>query len=306
MSTVRSATAQFLASKRSLDTRERYKKDIVMWQRWCKDNGVHALDANWKNCQAFIDFLRERYAPSSVQSRVSALTSWFDALMKAGIVHGHGWRDAWVPKPFRRLEAPYVPSEDELRALMDTAATAGPRWEWLAGMIAYCALEPAEALRVRGMDVRTVDGQTLVRVRGRAERGRDVAVSGRLEVLSLGLAAVFAPQSPLLGVLTPEQVNNRLKRFTEKAFGQVMTAQLLRRASVYRQYQRGVDPLIISKWLGHTNERWVRRVLCLPSRLRQVSQAEVIAAIAVEDDGGRFGAGNETDSSLPGVLRSVS
>jgi len=306
MSTVRSVTAQFLASKKSLETRDRYKKDIVLWQRWCKENGVHALDANWKHCQAFIDFLRERYAPSSVQSRVSALTSWFDALMKAGIVHGHGWRDAWVPKPFRRLEAPYVPSEDELRAIMDAAGKAGPRWEWLVGMVAYCALEPAEALRVRGMDVRTVNGQTLLRVRGRAERARDVAVSGRLEVLSLGLAAVFAPTSPLAGGLTPDRASVRVKRFVEAAIGRPLTAQELRRASVYRQYRRGVDPLIISKWLGHTNERWVRRVLSLPSRLKTVSQDEVIAAIAVEDDGGRFGSGDETDSTVPDDLQSAS
>ena len=277
-----------------------------MWQRWCKENGVHALDANWRHCQAFIDDLRGKYAATSVQSRVSALTCWFDALMKAGIIHGHGWRDAWTPRPFRRVETPYVPSELELRKIMDEAGKAGPRWEWLVGMVAYCALEPAEALRVRGMDVRTVDGQTLVRVRGRAERARDVAVSGRLEVLSLGLAAVFAASSPLFGVVTPEYVSGRIKRFTMAAIGQPLNAQVLRRASVHRQYQRGVDPLIISKWLGHTNERWVRRVLALPSRLRQVSLEDVIAAIAVEDDGGRFGAGVETDSTLPDGLRSVS
>lgn len=139
-------------------------------------------------------------------------------------------------------------------------------------------------------DVRSVDGRTVVRVVSRRGTRRDVHVNGRLEVLTLGLAAVFAPSTSLGGSVTSRVSADRRSDYAarqvgeiaSKALGRAVTVQDLRRSAVQRQFERGVPVEVIAKWLGHASDRWVRETVGLRNPVALVSAAEVFESIVVE------------------------
>lgn len=298
MATVRSVTAGFLGSQASVNTRYRYKQDIVTWQRFCSEHGLHALDGSAPNAQLFADWMAKRYTSSSTISRFSGVTRWFDALLQAGVVKGHGFREVKLPKRVRTLDVSVIPTDDELDLVMSEASRRGPRWEWLVGMVAYGGLDCAEALRVRSTDVRTWEGRTLVKVVTRRGNVREVPVDGRLEVLTVGLASVFSPTTPLGSSITPKHARETLTMLASEATGRRITVEDLRRYAVMRQALRGVPIPVIAKWLGHTTDQWVRATLRLQNPVDEVSTTDVLELILVESDGGRFGSGSAADSIL--------
>lgn len=273
----------------------------MTWQRWCRENDVHALDGSVLNANLFLEWLEERYTSASVLSRFSGVGRWFDYLLEHGVVKGHGFKNVKRPKRVRVLSSFRIPTEDELHALMEHAATKGVRWEWLLGMVAYCGLDPAEALRVKSTHVRTWEGRTLVSVTSRRGNRRELPVDGRLEVLTLGLASVFGPTTSLVGQLTSKYVSEQLGKMAFEAVGRHITVQDLRRYAVLRQAERGVPVPVIAKWLGHTTDQWVRATLGMLNPVAEVSTADVIELILVEPDGGRFGAGRAPDSLIDGA-----
>lgn len=270
----------------------------MLWQRWCRDNDVHALDGSALNAALFLEWLEEHYSSSSVQSRFSGVCRWFDHLLEHGVIKGHGFRNVKRPKVVRTMSRVTIPTENELGLLMEHAAGRGVRWEWLVGMVAYCGLDTAEALRIRSTHVRTWEGRTLVTVTSRRGRRREVPVDGRLEVLTLGLASVFGPTTSLVGKMSSDWAQRQIKVMSLEACGRHITVQDLRRYAVLRQAERGVPVPVIAKWLGHTSDEWVRATLGMMNPVAEVSTADVIDLILVEPDGGRFGAGRAPDSLL--------
>jgi integrase len=275
----------------------------MLWQRWCAEHDLHALDGSVLNAQLFMEWLEESYSSSSVQSRFSGVCRWFDYLLEHGVIKGHGFRNVKRPKRVRNFSAVRIPTPTEMEVLMEGAAAKGVRWEWLVGMMAYCGLDSAEALRVTATHVRTWEGRTLVTVSSRRQRRREVPVDGRLEVLTLGLSSVFGPAIPLAGKLTSDWVQKYLKILSVETVGRHITVQDLRRHAVMRQADRGVPIAVIAKWLGHTTDEWVRTTLGMESSVAAVSTADVIEQILVEPDGDRFGAGRAHDSLIDGAAQ---
>lgn len=301
-STVRSVTANWLGGFKSFETRKRYKKDIVLWQRWCAEVGIHALDCSTLNCQAFVDWMGTQYAVSSVRSRSNGVSLWFDALVRARIIPANGMKGVKLPRLVKSATvADCGLSEDDVALIMGHAASFGPRWEWMVAMTAYGGCESAEALRVRGMDVRAWEGRTLVRVRSKGGVVREIPVDGRLEVLTLGLQAVFASNSLLGGTFQARYATMRIARIGSEALGRHVKQQDLRRFAIRRQHDRGVPPEVIAKWLGHKTDRWVRQMLGLSDPFDDVSAEDIRNLIFVEPDGGRFGSGIAPDSPAHAV-----
>lgn len=284
MTTVRQATGHFLASRSSIHTRRRLKKDIMTWQRYCALAGSHALDGSLANAQGFFEYLLANYTPSSAISRLSGVRNWFDCLLENGIIHGHSFREV-KRAPVRPAVVEHVEfTDDELQEIMDEAARKGPRWEWLAAMVAYCGLDAAEALRVRSIDVEERDGRTIVHVISRRGIKRALPVHGRLELLTLGLASVFAPTTSLAAPVTSPVLRSdytavQVGKIATRALGRPVSLQQLRRNAVIRQYRRGVQPEVIAKWLGHTTDKWVKQTLGLLNPVDKVSAEDVLEAI---------------------------
>ena len=298
MASVRSITAHHLGSYASIHTRKRYKKDIMTWQRWCILVGIHPLDCTQVNAQLFVDWMVSQYTSASVSSRVCGVARWMDALVDGGVVKSHGLHSVKLPKRVVALSSDCLPSDDEMVLVMDAFAGRGPRWEWLVAMVAWGGCDCAEALRIRKTDVRTWEGKTLVTVRSRRGNRREIPVDGRLEVLTLGLAAVFAATTSLGGSFNSKHGTETINDVASKAVGRRLTVQDMRRWAVQRQYDRGVPVPVIAKWLGHTNERNVRQTLRLLDPVAQVRQSDVIAQIVVEPNGDRFGSGSAPDSLI--------
>lgn len=298
MATVRGVTARFLGGYKSPQTRLRYKKDIMLWQKFCEENAVHPLDARAVNCQAFIDWLSGRCSPASVRARRSGVSSWFNALVRARIIPANGMLGVDLPERDEKPVYACVVSDEDVSRIMEHVSQLGPRWEWLVGMVVYGGCDVAEALRVRGADVSTREGRTTIHVRTRHGSVRRIPVDGRLEVLTIGLSQVFAASSPLSGLTNNQHASNKLANVVSEAVGRRVTAQDLRRFAVKRQADRGVSPEVIARWLGHSEDRWVRRTLGLDSSVAGVSWEDVTNSIVVEIDGGRFGSGNEPDSTI--------
>jgi len=298
MASVRSITAHHLGAYASIHTRKRYKKDIVTWQRWCGLVDVHPLDCTQVNAQLFVDWMVLQYTSASVSSRVCGVAKWMDALVVGGVVKSHGLHSVKLPKRVVVLSSDCLPTDDEMVQVMRAFAWRGPRWEWLAAMVAWGGCDCAEALRVRKTDVRTWEGKTLVTVRSRRGNRREIPVDGRLEVLTLGLTAVFAATTTLGGTFGSKYATETINEVASGAVGRRLTVQDMRRWAVQRQYDRGVSVAVIAKWLGHTSERNVRQTLRLLDPVALVSQADVVAQIVVEPDGDRFGSGSVHDSVI--------
>jgi integrase len=194
-----------------------------------------------------------------------------------------------------------MPTDEEMRAIVEGAATLGPRWEWVVSMIGWAGCDCGEILRVTKQDVRTWNGRTLVKVVSRRGRAREIPVDGRLEVLTLGLAAVFAPSTSLAGVSSTSYAAQTVNRLAKAAVGRSVTVHDMRRWAVRRQFERGVDPAVIARWLGHSHDQWVRDTLLL-NPVGDVSFQDVVDQILVEPDGDRFGSGSERDSQLDDAL----
>lgn len=285
MSTVRGVTARFLGGFKSPQTRLRYKKDIMLWQKFCEENAVHPLDARAVNCEAFVEWLSARCNPASVRARRSGVSGWFNALVRARIIPANGMLGLEMPKMTQTSVPACVVSEEDVVLVMKRFSELGPRWEWLVGMVVYGGCDVAEALRIRGSDVRIWEGRTTIRVRTRHGTTRDIPVDGRLEVLTVGLSEVFAPSSPLAGLTSTQHVCTRLSKLASEAVGYRLTVQELRRFAVRRQAARGVPPEVIAKWLGHSEDRWVRKTLGLPSLVSEVVWEDVVSSIVVGTDG---------------------
>jgi integrase len=282
----------------------------MTWQRFCDASGIHALDGSFVNAQQFADWLALQYTPTSVHSRFSGVRQWFDHLLFEGIIAGHGFREAKCVKRVRSDISFVALSDDDLVAVMTAAGVKGPRWEWLAGMVAFCGLDCAEALRVTPTDVRTWEGRTLVRITSRRGTLREIPVTGRLELLTLGLSSVFSPVTSLGGSATALSADRRsdyasvqISRIASTALGRPVTVQDLRRAAVRRQYERGVEPAVIAKWMGHATDRWVRETLGLRNPVSDVTTADVLEQIVVDPSGETFGAGLAPDSPTSDVFQ---
>jgi len=298
MASVRSVTAHHLGGYASIHTRKRYKKDIVTWQKWCLLVDIHPLDCTVVNAQLFVDWMASQYTSTSVASRVCGVAKWMDALVDAGVLKVHGLHSVKMPKRVIVLDSSTVPSDDEMVIVMSAFSARGPRWEWLVAMVAWGGCDCAEALRIRKTDVRTWEGKTLVTVRSRRGNRREIPVDGRLEVLTLGLTAVFAATTTLGGSFGSKYATETINDVASKAVGRRLTVQDMRRWAVRRQFERGVPIPVIAKWLGHKNDRYVRQTLRLLDPVSLVSQADVIAQIKVEPDGNRFGSGSAPDSVI--------
>jgi hypothetical protein len=135
----------------------------------------------------------------------------------------------------------------------------------------------------------------------RRGRAREIPVDGRLEVLTLGLAAVFAPSTSLAGVSSTSYAAQTVNRLAKAAVGRSVTVHDMRRWAVRRQFERGVEPAVIARWLGHSHDQWVRDTLLL-NPVGDVSFQDVVDQILVEPDGDRFGSGSERDSQLHDVV----
>lgn len=293
---LKTVTAQYL-SPMSVETRKATLRHLRTWQKFCDTHGFHVLDGRVQNAEAFADHLRTTYTPKSAFNRFVAVRAWFDLLARERVIKAHGFGAVEflspdiTPKPVRILP------DAALERIMEAAKGHGPRVEWLMGMLCFAGVDISEACQVRSTDIRTWEGRTLVRIRTSSRLTREVPVNGRLEVLTLGLAAVFAPTTRLVGTNRPK-ANEMVREITLEALGEPYVPRELRRTAIERQLRRGVDLAVVARWLGYDEVGQLRRLIGQVDPVALVTDSDVVEKIVVEDDGDRFGSGSAPDVLL--------
>src|SRR5215217_4680657 len=136
------------------NTRDAYGRDLRRWLEWCASIGVDPLVAGIHHADAYSRLLLEvpdprtgrRMAPSSVSRRLSALASFYRyAKRHHGAVAESPFADAARPT-VSEDSATTVLTRDELRRLVATAHSDGPRSAALIALLAYNGLRVTEAL----------------------------------------------------------------------------------------------------------------------------------------------------------------
>lgn len=111
---------EFLRTRRSTETRRRYRSALSRWNTWCADvAGIHPLLATPKDADLWAAQLTG--APASVNSAISAVSSFYSTLVK--------WEK--LPRtPFirvaRRAEratTKHVPTAAEVRAILEACGS---------------------------------------------------------------------------------------------------------------------------------------------------------------------------------------
>lgn len=293
---LKTVTATYLSAM-SQESRRVVLRHLRAWQRFCDTHGFHVLDGRVQNAEAFADFLRTNYTPKSAFNRFVAVRAWMDVLTRERVIKSHGFGAVEFSQPVLPVRPVRVLADSDLEKIMEVAKGHGPRIEWLMGMLCFAGVDIPEACQVRSTDIRTWEGRTLVRIRTSSRLTREVPVNGRLEVLTLGLSAVFAPTTRLVGVNRPK-ATDLVREITTEALGEYFVARELRRTAIERQLRRGVELPVVAKWLGYEEVGQLRKLLGYADPVAFVSDTDLVEKIVVEDDGDRFGSGSAPDVFL--------
>lgn len=87
---LRRLTAAWLARYKSVHTRTAYERDLSYWLAWCRESGIHPLQARMMNVDEWIAWQQQRgvrgdgkpAAPRSIARRISVTASWYSYLIR--------------------------------------------------------------------------------------------------------------------------------------------------------------------------------------------------------------------------------
>ncbi len=169
--------AAYLASERraSPHTQKAYLLDLSQYAAHLAAVGVPVVPSSPSAVRAFLGKAAASCDAASVARKLSAIRSLYRFLVKEGLAPGNPARAVAAPRRARRL--PEVLPEEEVAALVEAPATAGPL---ALRDRAFLELLYASGLRVAelaGLDLADLDlGAGLVRVVGKRRKERIVPV----------------------------------------------------------------------------------------------------------------------------------
>ena len=140
--------ASWLAAYSSVNTQKAYARDMKMWLAFCDEHDIDPLTA----LRAHIDVWRQRGAgyatpkDTSVARRLSAVSSWYDYLVKEDVLDRSP--AAHIKRP--QIDAGFSPTRgldrDGAQAMLQAAHEAGPREHAVITLLMLSGLRCHEAL----------------------------------------------------------------------------------------------------------------------------------------------------------------
>ena len=282
-------TEAWLRNRRlSEHTRDAYRRDIAGWLTWCAGRGLDPLRANFLDVNEYGRALESTVAvrsgrpltPATVARRLSALSSWYDFLVKLRAVDGNPVSGADRPRIDRDHSATVGLTPDEVDALLaaadaETGQTAA-RNRAVIALLADLGLRVGELVSLNLDDLGAERGHRSVRFVGKGGKVRRRALTpGTAYVLDAYLAARAAAQGvtvpqltgPLLVTATGGRLDRhsvfRLVRRLAKAAGIPAWAKLsphsLRHAFATTARAEGVPLEDVQDAMGHADPRTTRR-----------------------------------------------
>ncbi|MET8262731.1 tyrosine-type recombinase/integrase [Micromonospora arida] len=282
-------TEAWLRNRRlSEHTRDAYRRDVTGWLRWCAGHDLDPLRATFLHVNEYARALESSVdarsgrtlTPATVARRLSALSSWYDFLVKLGAVPANPVSGADRPRVDRDHSATVGLTPEEVDALLsaadaDTGATAVRNRAALA-LLADLGLRVGELISLDLTDLGTERGHRSVRFVGKGGKQRRRALTpGTGHAVDAYLAqraattGVPVPQltGPLLVTASGARLDRhsvfRMVRRLARAAGIPAWAKLsphsLRHAFATTARSEGVPLEDVQDAMGHADPRTTRR-----------------------------------------------
>ncbi|MFC0032063.1 tyrosine-type recombinase/integrase [Micromonospora chaiyaphumensis] len=282
-------TEAWLRNRRlSEHTRDAYRRDVSGWLSWCAGRELDPLRASFLDVNAYGRELEATpsgrggrpLTPATVARRLSALSSWYDFLVKLRAVEANPVAAADRPRVDRDHSATVGLTPDEVDALLaaadaDTGATAARNRAAIA-LLADLGLRVGELVSLDLADLGAERGHRSVRFVGKGGKVRRRALTpGTAYAIDAYLAARAAAEGvsvpeltgPLLVTATGGRLDRhavfRLVRRLAQAAGIPAWAKLsphsLRHAFATTARAEGVPLEDVQDAMGHADPRTTRR-----------------------------------------------
>lgn len=265
--TVEQVATTWLATYRSTNTRDAYRRDLDAFTMWCDARGLAPLACSPRQLVAYRDAKSTAGAsPATVNRHLSSLRAFFDAAVEMGAAASH-------PLP-RRTAAAIAPSETTALSLeaahrLLSASHVEPRTAVLVHLLLRDGLRLAEAL---GLDHAHVDGPARAKVVTVRRHGRDhrITLSADSSAAVVALQRAHGRTGPLLAGRATDHVRKRITRFgadhlikgAARAAGlDDVSANVLRHTHAALAQQAGDGAEEIRDRMGHRDVRTTRRYL---------------------------------------------
>ncbi|SCF20285.1 tyrosine-type recombinase/integrase [Micromonospora mirobrigensis] len=282
-------TEAWLRNRRlSEHTRDAYRRDIATWLTWCAGRGLDPLRANFLDVNSYARDLEATRAvrsgrpltPATVARRLSALSSWYDFLLRLRAVDANPVAGADRPRIDRDHSATIGLTPDEVDALLaaaeaDTGPTAARNRAAIA-LLADLGLRVGELISLDLTDLGAERGHRSVRFVGKGGRPRRRALTPGTAYavdayLTARAAAEGVPVARLTGPLLVTASGARLDRHSvfrlvrrlAREAGIAAWAKLsphsLRHAFATTARAEGVPLEDVQDAMGHADPRTTRR-----------------------------------------------
>ncbi|GGM07755.1 MULTISPECIES: tyrosine-type recombinase/integrase [Micromonospora] len=282
-------TEAWLRNRRLSDhTRDAYRRDITGWLTWCATRGLDPLRASFLDVNDYGRHLESTLGarsgrpltPATVARRLSALSSWYDFLVKLRAVEANPVSGADRPRIDRDHSNTVGLSPDEVDALLaaadaDTGPTAARNRAAIA-LLADLGLRVGELVSLDLADLGAERGHRSIRFVGKGGRARRRALTpGTAYAVDAYLTARATAQQTTVAELTgPLLVTARGGRLDRHAVFRLVrrlaqTAGLpawaklsphsLRHAFATTARAEGVPLEDVQDAMGHADPRTTRR-----------------------------------------------
>jgi integrase/recombinase XerD len=202
-------TEAWLANRRlSAHTRDAYRRDVTAWLRWCEPRDHNPLTATFLHVNAYARELERTVdartgrplTPATVARRLSALSSWYDFLVRLRAVEASPVAGADRPRVARDHSATVGLTAAEVDLLLAAAdADDGPsaaRHRAILTVLADLGLRVGELVGLDVSDLGHERGHRTVRFVGKGGKPRRRALApGTAAALDAYLAVRVAPAS---------------------------------------------------------------------------------------------------------------
>lgn len=222
-------------------TQRAYRKDLTQLDVFLL--GQPVLSITHADLRGWMEFLHERYSPSTIGRKLSCVRSFFRFGVREGWILSNPAKDLDIPR--RDVRLPKVLNAAEVTNLIES--TENPRDRALLEMIYGGGLRISEAVNADVEDL----GPDCIRVFGKG---------GRERLCPLGKPAMQALQNYLTdrksGAIFLNHQGRRLtarsaRRIFEKLGVQNVTPHTLRHSYATNMLDRGIDIRSLQELLGH-------------------------------------------------------
>ena len=283
----------YLRTLTSPQTIKTYNTELRMFVAFVEGElGKGFEEISAEDISLYREHLIETYAPATAAKKLAALRRFlvFTFMAGATTVNPEALR-FFAKSPRVQQDSSYnVLTDDELSRMLSAARTSNYRDYVLLAVMAGCGLREAEVVEVKVGDFREVgDGQVLLRVRGKGDKVRNVAISPQLwqlvqrYVLLTGRSfnshadarkPLFTSRVGKDKSLTTRSVQNIVKKYVRAAgIVKAISPHSIRHTVGTNMAINEAPLLVIQQFLGHadpkTTLRYIRRAEELASRAYQ-------------------------------------